>query len=62
MSKAIFYYTGSGNSLWVARTLAKELGDTELISIADWKKGNAKIDLDMAGLVFPVHMWGVPTR
>jgi ferredoxin/flavodoxin len=60
MSKAIFYYTGSGNSLWVARNLAKELGDTELISMADWKKGNPKIDLDTAGLVFPVHMWGVP--
>jgi ferredoxin len=62
MGKAIFYYTGAGNSLWVARMLAKELGDTKLISISDWKKGNADTDLEVTGLVFPVHVWGVPQR
>lgn len=35
----LFYYTGTGNSLWIARLLAKELGNTELVSMS-----NAKID------------------
>ena len=62
MRKAIFYYTGTGNSLWVARMLAKELGNIELISISDWGKGNTEIDLKVVGLVFPVHLWGLSTR
>jgi ferredoxin/flavodoxin len=61
MKKAIFYYTGTGNSLWVAQTLAKELGDTELIPISVGVKGNIDPGLDTAGLIFPVHMWGVPS-
>jgi ferredoxin len=60
MKKAIFYYTGSGNSLWTARCLAKELGDIELNSISGYTKGKVEPGLDIAGLVFPVHMWGVP--
>ncbi len=56
----IFYYTGSGNSLWVARTLAQQMGEAELVSIPNWQNNNAKMDL--AGLVFPVHVWGLPTR
>ena len=60
MKKVIFYYTGSGNSLWAARLLAKELGDTELIAISGYTAGKVEPGLEAAGLVFPVHMWGVP--
>ena len=62
MKNTIFYYTGTGNSLWVARTLAEALGDTELVSIADWGVEKKTIDSDVIGFVFPVHMWGVPGR
>ena len=55
----ICYWTGSGNSLWVARTLAQELGGAELNSIADGKEQRA-VDSEVIGLVFPVHIWGVP--
>jgi ferredoxin len=48
--------------LWVARTLAQELGDAELASIADGRKGKKAIDSRVIGLVFPVHIWGVPAR
>jgi ferredoxin len=58
----IFYYTGTGNSLWIARLLAKELGNTELVSMSnariDWNQFNSSF----IGLVFPVHIWGVPRR
>jgi ferredoxin len=60
MKKAIFYYTGSGNSLWTARLLAQALGETELIAISGYTTGKIAPGLDAAGLVFPVHMWGVP--
>lgn len=34
----IFYYTSTGNSLWIARALARELGNAELVSIIDRDK------------------------
>jgi len=58
----IFYYTGTGNSLWAARALARELGNAELISMVDWDKKKHTIDSPVVGLIFPVHIWGVPRR
>lgn len=58
----IFYYTGTGNSLWIARALARELGNTQIMSMADWKSSKHVIESQMIGLVFPVHIWGVPAR
>ncbi|MCE5299538.1 MAG: EFR1 family ferrodoxin [Spirochaetia bacterium] len=60
MKTVIYYYTGTGNSLWTARTLAQELGDTELIPMTGGTKPQSKPEA--AGFVFPVHMWGVPGR
>jgi ferredoxin len=62
MKLTIFYYTGTGNSLWVARTLAKEFADSRVISISDWEKSKTEINSDLIGLVFPVHIWGLPPR
>jgi ferredoxin len=58
----IFYFSGTGNSLWIARTLGCELGNTEIISMVDWDVNQHNIDSQLIGLVFPVHMWGVPKR
>jgi Fe-S-cluster-containing hydrogenase component 2 len=58
MKTAIYYYTGTGNSLWTAHMLAAEIGNTRLFSMAQ-EQGPA--DADAVGLVFPVHMWGVPS-
>ena len=60
MKTKIFYFSATGNSLQVARDLAAELGETELISIAGIKTDQTELNEDMAGLVFPVHAWGVP--
>jgi ferredoxin len=56
----IYYYTGTGNSLWVARTLAHELGGAEVISIADSTESVVATPSRTVGVVFPVHMWGLP--
>ncbi len=61
MKTSIFFYTGTGNSLWTSRLLANELGDTEIIPMT-----HVEVPLDIkseaVGLVFPVHIWGLPHR
>ena len=60
MLTKIFYFTGTGNSLAVARNIADELGNTELISISKVINENVSPDAPKIGLVFPVYMWGIP--
>lgn len=60
MNTIIYYYTGTGNSLWTARQLAAEIGDTELRPMAQVPNETQQTTPDRIGLVFPVHMWGVP--
>lgn len=59
----IFYFTGTGNSLWVAKQLAKKLND-KVISIADTHSSkNYNFDINQSekiGFVFPIHSWGIP--
>jgi ferredoxin len=61
MKTTIYYYTGTGNSLWTARTIAAEIGNADLVPMHAVKEGAAGPDHDAIGLVFPVHMWGVPS-
>jgi ferredoxin len=59
MDATIFYYTGTGNSLWVARTIAHELGDALLVPVSECAERET-VDSKTIGVVFPVHIWGVP--
>ena len=59
----IFYFTGTGNSLWVAKALSEAFGEP-LISIADELRKEEK-DLaypvhpdERILFVYPVHSWG----
>ncbi len=60
MKTILYYYTGTGNSLWTARLIAAELGDATLCPMF-LMHGDAMADAEAVGLVFPVHMWGVPS-
>jgi flavodoxin len=60
MKTIIYYYTGTGNSLWTARLIAAELGNAALYPMS-LMNGDAMADAEAVGLVFPVHMWGVPS-
>jgi ferredoxin len=60
MPARIYYYTGTGNSLWVARLAAAALGGAELQPVVGAEAGAPGVSVDATGLVFPVHMWGVP--
>jgi ferredoxin len=61
MKIRIYVYTGTGNSLWVARLLALELGETSL-EFMPCLSGDVSVQADCVGLVFPVHIWGLPGR
>ena len=55
----IFYFSGTGNSAWVARQLAHLTGDvacdiTTLAHTPDVQKE------EQVGFVFPVYAWGAP--
>jgi ferredoxin len=60
METIIYFYTGTGNSLWTAKNIARHLGNTELIPIASKKESIITSKAERVGLIFPVHMWGLP--
>ncbi|MGA2782401.1 MAG: EFR1 family ferrodoxin [Smithella sp.] len=62
MKTTIYYYTGTGNSLWTAKKLSEILGDTELIPITLAGRGLIHSNSENIGLIFPVHIWGIPFR
>lgn len=59
----IYYFSGTGNSEWVARQLAEQTGDTARSIPSAQKDGQtaaAPSDGARIGLVFPIYAWGVP--
>jgi len=61
MATKLYVYTGTGNSLWVARQLALELKDATVGFIPNLS-GDFKVEADRVGIIFPVHIWGLPSR
>lgn len=59
----IYYFSGTGNSKWIAQQLAKRTGD-EAQNLADLlKDGSVSVFAGMdqtIGIVFPVYAWGAP--
>ena len=60
MSTKIFYFSGTGNSLAIARAIAERIGDAEILSMAKHMDGFAGTDEERIGLVTPVFAWGLP--
>jgi flavodoxin len=54
MENIVFYFSGTGNSLKVAKTLAKELGNCEIVSMAGVGKYSLTKQYDTIGFVYPV--------
>jgi ferredoxin len=61
MKTVIYFYTGTGNSLWTARKLSEQLGNTELYPLTLTAQGSIHPQAENIGLVFPVHIWGMPS-
>jgi len=61
MKTTIFFFSGTGNSLKIAKDLAKKLEDIELIPIAKiWEKENFRVKSEKIGFIFPLHYYGLP--
>lgn len=61
MESTIYFFTGTGNSLKVAKDLAEELGDCELIPIAKiWQDESLKSTTEKVGFIFPLYYSGLP--
>ncbi len=57
----IYYFTSTGNSLYVAKKIKEAVGDCELISIpAAMKKCYFNINDDVIGFVYPIHCGSLP--
>ena len=60
----IFYFSGTGNSKWVAEELEKGTKDKK-INIVDIIKNKIEMpkleDEEKIGLVFPIHAWRAPS-
>lgn len=63
MTTVIHYFSGTGNSLLVARKLAQRLGDAAVRPLGDLLEsggGDALDDADVIGFVFPVYFDRMP--
>ena len=56
ISTVIYYYSATGNSLYVAKFLQSQIPDTEIRSIAkELLSENISVNADCVGFVFPLH-------
>lgn len=61
MSTQIFYFSGTGNSLSVAREISNQLSDSEIVPMIGAEKNAATVaTAERIGLIFPVHAFSFP--
>lgn len=60
MRTLLYYYTATGNSLALARGIARGLGEAELRPIAEFRTGSFKPEAERVGIFFPIYAWGPP--
>jgi len=61
MKTGLFYFTGTGNSLFVARAIENEIGNTDMISIPQALLDREFLyEFDEVGFVFPTYYGGLP--
>ncbi|MCF7792472.1 MAG: EFR1 family ferrodoxin [Candidatus Cloacimonetes bacterium] len=56
----IYFFTGSGNSLAIAKRVAEKLDNCELIKVTSKLDFSKPVEAEMLGFVFPVYAWGIP--
>jgi ferredoxin len=59
MKTVLYSYSATGNSLTYARQIAQELGDTQVLPLAQFRKGT-KPESERVGILFPIYAWGPP--
>lgn len=63
MSKnVVFYFSGTGNSLNVAKGIAKEMQNCEIISMSSSKNYDLQAGYETIGFVYPTYYRGEPQK
>ena len=57
----IYYFSGTGNSLFVARSLSEKLGGTLIPIVPLLKKDIVETNAEVIGLVFPIYDFKAPS-
>ncbi len=60
MKTDIYYFTGSGNSLYVAQNLCKKIENSTIFSIPDVINKANKISGEIIGIVCPIYFHNMP--
>lgn len=60
MNTTIYYFTGTGNSLYVANLIADSLDDSTIIPMAKTLASGEPVEAERIILVFPVYMYRAP--
>ena len=60
MNNIVFYFSGTGNCLKVAKEIAKELESCKIVSMA--KIPNSTEQYNSIGFVYPTYFWGLPKK
>lgn len=60
MSTEIYYFTGTGNSLYIAKELAEQISDASITSIPKTVDQETITGKGAVGIVCPVYMYNLP--
>ena len=56
----IYWYSATGNSLSLARAIAREIGGARIEPLARYRTEVARPQTPRVGIIFPIHAWGPP--
>jgi ferredoxin len=60
MRNRIYFFTGTGNSLWAAKEIAAKLPDCDVLAIRKGMDMRIPTSLERLGFVFPTYGWAQP--
>jgi ferredoxin len=60
MRNRIYFFTGTGNSLWAAKEIAAKLTDCDVVAIRRNMDMTVPVGLERLGFVFPTYGWAQP--
>jgi Pyruvate/2-oxoacid:ferredoxin oxidoreductase delta subunit len=60
MNNIVFYFSGTGNCLKVAKDISKELQNCQIVSMA--KLPDLTKEYDSIGFIYPTYFWGLPKK
>lgn len=62
MENIVFYFSGTGNCLKVAKTIVKELDNGEIVSMAKSEKYSLIKQYDTIGFIYPTYFMKMPKK